>query len=419
MLELQAGPEGTAKQFYQRYHTFIVTAVLSVTGIATGTTAVLALMQAFIFSTALLIVTGAVVALVVVYGLLRHWGSSALTVLAPLPGLVWAAPISSGSDFASVPFLAYGLAIATATLYSDYKLNALLQPEPALSNGEPPSRRAGPFLPALTASALMAGLALMWFYNAVFHDAALQAVADSCLSLLSVFLLLPIGLSHLRFHETFVVRANRAHEQRDRWLEKLTFAAVPRWGLSLTGITLILIVLGWYGARGLLQDQMLLRAVSVLPVMVAGRFIAGGWREGVAFAAAVGTTSLLTLWASVVMPSIPNSDVIILQSATFAALLAMWGAWRVSHYRLRRDTARAARERVLADCGAPLIAAVVAIGAVLPLLVLQASALVAVAGLASAGVAGVLLFLAMQSGIEAIFPRSATVEHLYGHRRRH
>jgi hypothetical protein len=214
------------------------------------------------------------------------------------------------------------------------------------------------------------------------------------------------------------VRANRAHEQRERWLETLTFAAVPRWGLSLTGITLILIVLGWYGARDVLQGEMLPQGASVLLAMIAGRVIAGGWREGVAFAAAVGTTSLLTLWASVVVPGVPNGGVVILQCATFAGLLALWGAWRVSHYRQRRGTARAARERVLADCGGPLIALIAAIGAVLPLLVLQASAVVAVAGLASAGLAGVLLFLAIQSGIEAVFPRWATVEQLYGDRRR-
>ena len=410
MLELQAGPEGTAKQFYRRHHTAVVSAVLSVTGIASGIAVALVLMQALLFTNALMFGASAILALVAVYGLLRHWGFAALTVLAPLPGLLWAAPIASGSDFGALPFLAYGLAIAAATLSCEHKLTELLQPDSVL-----PARfsrwGAGPLLPVLASAVLMGLLALLWFRGGPSADAALQAVADSVLALLSVLVLLPLGISLLHFDEALVARANRAGEQRGRWLEGLAFAAIPRWGLSLTGVTVILIVLGWYGARGVLQDAFVLRAASVLLVALVGGLVGAGWREGLALAGAIAGACLLTLWAHVSVSGLPDGGVSVLQIGGFACVLAFYGVWRVRQYQQRRETAR---ERVLSDCGGALISVIASAAVLVPLLVLKPMSVVMLLGLVVAGFAGVLLTPALVTGLEAFFPRSATVEQLYG-----
>ena len=52
--------------------------------------------------------------------------------------------------------------------------------------------------------------------------------------------------------------------------------------------------------------------------------------------------------------------------------------------------------------------------ALVPLIVVQPAAAVHLIGVFIAGVAGVLLAPALVTGLEAFFPRSATVEQLYG-----
>lgn len=416
-MDLQAGLEGTAKQFYRRHQMVVVVSVVSLAGIATGTAAAYALSQTLIFTNVLLLSASAVAALVVAYALLRHWGFAALSVLAPLPGLIWAAPIASGSDFGSVPFLAYGLGLTFAVFYSEYRLSRFLHPEPEWNGGKTSLWGAGPLLPTLAAGGLVAIIALAWFRGGASQDAAWQVAGDSGLALATVLLLLPLGLSLLHFDEAFVARANRALEQRERWLEGLTFAAIPRWGLSITGITVILIVLGWYGARGVLQGEMLLRSLAIVMVVIVGGFVGGGWREGLALGGAVGAACLLTLWASVIASGGDGGGVVVLQSGGLTAVISLWGLWRARHFREGHETARAARERVLADSGSAVIAVVASAGALLPLLLVHSSAVVALLGVGFAGLAGVLLVPALATGLEALAPRRATVEQLYGSKR--
>jgi Na+/H+ antiporter NhaD/arsenite permease-like protein len=136
----------------------------------------------------------------------------------------------------------------------------------------------------------------------------------------------------------------------------------------------------------------------------------------VALAVAVAAASLLTLWATTIPTGLPDAEVVILQVVGLALVLSLHAVWRARQIRQQRKTARAARERVLADCGGALFAVIASAVAILPWIAIQPMAGAALGGVALAGLSGILLSTAVASGLEAVLPRRATVEELYSHR---
>lgn len=406
MVELQAGLLGRAQQFCRRHHALVVMAVLSAAGIATGTTAVLAFIEAPALSTAALIAVGAAFAFLCAYALIRHRLFALFCALAPIPGLIWAAPLAAGADFGAVPFLAYGFGFAAAVFWAENRLLQLLRASPAMTA-----------LPALLATiGLMAVLAVLWFRGTPAADAALQAVGDAVLTILSVALLLPIAASYLHFDESFIAEANRAREWRLRWCEGLSALAMPRWGISVLGITAVLIVLGWYGAQLPVSEAAGLRLASVILFVLIGGLLGGGWREGLSHMLAAAAVCLLLLWAFTV--SRAQSEAVLLQLIGLASLLALNGFWRVWRYRRCGEGGGQARGRVLEDSGGALAAIGGSAGAVAVLVIAQPKIVVLLYGVFCAAVCGLLLAPGIMTGLEMLAPRRSNVEELYGRKRR-
>ncbi|GAA0537368.1 hypothetical protein GCM10008941_16300 [Rhizomicrobium palustre] len=376
-----------------------VTAVLSVAGIATGIATGLALSQALVFQNALYLALGACLAILPCYALTRRWLIAAMTALAPLPGLIWAAPVSSGSDFGLLPFLAYGLGFAAALFYSDDRLTLLLQAGP---EGRP--LRAGWMSAAL---ATVSGTLLL----SGKPDMAIQIAADSILVMLSVTLLLPMALSFLHFDEDFIAEANRAREERGRVFEGLAFAATPRWGLSLSGICLVLMTLSWYGAHISGSSVMALGAAAVLIAL--GWWTGGGWREGLALGLAFVAAALLALWILAIAPRAAEGGAVALQAAILTSFLALCGLAKVRIFRQRGELPAGARGRMLEETG-PVFAAVCGVLLMLTLPVLLIPGAVAFYFvIAAAGLSGGLLAPAVVTALEALFPRKRRLEELY------
>lgn len=406
MMELQAGLLDRAQQFYRRHHTLVVMAVLSLAGIITGTTAVLALYETPAIGTAALICIGAAFAFFCALALVRHRLFALFCVLTPLSGLVWAAPIAAGTDFDAVPFLAYGFGFAAAMFWAENRLLSLLRAGPATTA-----------LPAILATFVeLVVLAVLWFRGTAAADAALQAVTDTALTVLSATLLLPVAVSYLHFDENFIAEANRAREQRLRWLEWASALAVPRWGLSALGISGILIVLGWYGAQLSLLDAVGTVAVSLALCALVGGLVGAGWREGLAHLLAAGAAFLLFLWAFTVSKGGTQHAVATLQLVGLGSLLALNGFWRVWRHRLRGEVPHQARGRVLEDCGGALAALGGCVCSVLALA--QTSAVALLFGVFCAGACGLFLAPALATGLEVLLPRRGNVEELYGRKRR-
>jgi hypothetical protein len=153
--------------------------------------------------------------------ILRHAPLAALAALAPLPG-VWFAR-SWNADILS----AYGFGLSVAALAAA-----------GLSRARRDDRSIGQ---ADMVMAVYGGVLVMllrdWRLGLAFGAAALSA---SLVPLLGRFFL---------FDEAFIARANRLHERSMPWREAWAAIVQPRWALALSGVALVLAVLGIFDAH--------------------------------------------------------------------------------------------------------------------------------------------------------------------------
>lgn len=393
-----AAPSGAAG-FLARHHTAALSAVAAFAGLATAAATASVWYQSIIWVDAAELVLGAVLAALFSYWHLRHWRLAVAVAATPLPGLLWAAPLSAGSAFGLVPVIAYGFGFAVATLYAQRLLDRLLRQ----TSGEAPWRSAGVML------ALAVALAVMWFWHSDNADAATQSVVDLIAATASVLLLLPLSVPLFRFDEAFVAEANRARESRGRIFEWFGGAAIPRWGLSLTGIALVFLALGWFGGKAALQPGWWRYGVSF--VLVCSAF-AGGWREGLALGVVLALAALTALWWQSYGAPVPFIAVVVLEAAIFAGLLAGSAARHMGLWRSGGEQPEIVRRRALEESGGGVFAVLGATAAMVPSL-LHAGATVIMLSIFAAGLCGALLFPAIMTGIETLLPHRRSVEDVF------
>jgi hypothetical protein len=391
-----AAPSGAAG-FLARHHTAALSAVAAFAGLATAAATASVWYQSIVWVDAAELVLGAMLAALISYWHLRHWRLAAVVAAAPLPGLLWAAPLSAGTAFGLVPVIAYGFGFAVATLYAQRLLDRLLRQVA----GEPPWRSAGVML------VLTLALAAVWFWRSDNADAATQAAFDVIAATASVLLLLPLALPLLQFDEAFVVAANRARESHGRLFEWFGGAAIPRWGLSLTGIALVFLALGWFGAP--LQHGWWRYGVSFVLVCSGLGVFAGGWREGLGLGLVLALAALTALWWQSYARA-PFGAVVALELAMFAGLLAVSGARQMRLW--RSDPPEIVRRRALEDSGGGVFAVLGAAAAMVPSL-LHAGAPAIMLSIFAAGLCGALLFPAIMTGIETLIPHRRSVEDVF------
>lgn len=402
-----AAPSGAAGAFVARHRTAVVSAVLSLTGIATGMATALAWFQAVSFVDTGALALGAVLAAGVGFWQTRHAGLAILTALTPLPGLLWAAPLCGGSGFGVVPFIAYGFGFALAALYAQRVLGRLLRG----AGGEPPWRAAA------VALGLMAVFAVLWFAKTTQADGALQAVADTLAASVSVLLLLPLAVTYLDFDETYVAQANRVREKRSLLFEKAGNAAIPRWGFSLTGIALVFLALGWFGSEPLLREGWWRYGVTLILAPAVLGTVCGGWREGLALTLVAAVSCVVALWWARYDMRLPFAAAGALQAAMLAVFIGLTGARSMRRWRNAGDVPEMVRRRVLEDASGAVFAAL-GTGAVLLPALWHAGAVPLVLAVPAAGLCGALLFPAVVTAAETLIPRRRSVEEVFGKKQR-
>ena len=407
------GAAGAARQFYSRHHLILLSVALCALGIATGTATVLALHNGASFLDAGLVSACAVLAGACALIQTRHLTLAVLVAVAPLPGLAVAAPMSAGAAFGAVPLLAYVFGYAVAVV----KANGVLVRALDGTSVDTPARPAG------LAVGLMTVFSLLWFWHGQTNDAAFQAVVDIGFAVSSALLVMPLCTPFLRFDEAFVAGANRAHERRQLIFEKVATVAVPRWGASIAGITLILIALAWFGAEPALshlhvESAQGLTAASAGLMFLSATVACGGWREGLSATIVAALVCLMALWGFAVADK-PEPVPLVedLELVSLALFLVFCGARRARVYRLLGDDPAIARLRAVEELGGPQSFAVLGgIVALLPNAFVHPATAACEVALFFAGVGGVALAPAIVTACETLFPRRRSVEELYGGR---
>lgn len=392
------------ERFIGRRRTLCVSILLSFVGIATGGACAAAILQHTSSRTVLVVGAGVVVGAVALAARIRHSGLALLTALAPLPGLIWAAPMNGGSSFGWVPVLAYAVAFAIAAVCARIVVLRVL--------GGEAERHPG--WCAAAALGLFAVLAQLWTWRTAAQPAAWQAMADVVLASASALLLVPVGASFLIFDEQFIANANRAQERQQRVLETVSLIATPRWGLSVAGIALVFVALGWFAAfpAGVQDSGVAIRsAVSVLLAAMTVGALCRDWRDAVGAAVACVVVALISLWGPAHHD--PYQPIYVLETVTLALFLILLPARRALSYRRRHEPS--ARARALEDCAPALVQAGVGAALVmLPGAAINVSGGAYAAGCLFAAAGAVCFTPAVAAAIEALFPRRQSVEDIYG-----
>ena len=392
------------ERFIRRRRTLCVSILLSFVGIATGAASAAAILQHASPRAAAVIGAGVVVGVAAMALRMRHLGLALLTALAPLPGLMWAAPISGGVGFGWTPLLAYAVAFGIAvTCARVIVLRAL---------GHADERYPG--WSAAVASGIFVVLIVVWTWRPAIEPAAWQAAADVVLATASVLLLMPVGAWFLSFDERFVADANRAEERNGRVLESISLIATPRWGLSVTGIALVFVALGWFDAAAdavLSAGAAIRAAVSLSLVAVAVGALCRSWRDGFGAVIACAVVVLICLWGPAHHE--PYQPIYVLEITTLAVFLILVGARRARSYRRRH--APSARARAIEDCGqAQVLAGIGAALVVVPGVALGHLGGAYPFGFLFAALGGLCFAPAVAASIEALLPYRRSVEDLYG-----
>jgi hypothetical protein len=326
--------------------------------------------------------------------LVRHTGLALLTVLAPLPGMGLA-----------------DLGVHTPPVFSSYVPGFIVAA--FLTSVIAPLAASTPARQAVRETLRALWPALVAIFVLFIPVAFMGALYCSIGVISAVAVTAPVAML-LSYDENFVVRINRAGENRLQEMERLAFLTIPRWGMSIGGIALVFCVLGFFGA------QASPAAISVHPVLFCATafvFLAGAFaitrniRRALAAFLTMAPVVLLTLSLSARL-AFPSIGLLVSLAAAAIPVLFMASAARI--FERGGDSAETSTGRGIERFGATVAITTVAsaAGAILAGFRFQ-DMVVEGSALLLGGAAALILQPALTTMLYTLFPRRISLEEAF------
>ncbi len=345
----------------------------------------------------------------------RHVGMAVVTVLAPCMGMV-AAGLAARGLAMPVLLAIYGAGCIAAALTGGEIVRRVLTEGIADAAKLALARL---FLPTLLAALAGAAVLAAWLFR-VSPALAVRAAVLLIVSIASGVVVTAFAASVLPFGEGFFTLANRVREWRETALRGATRIVEPRWALSMSGIALVLAVLGWFGAAPFLGHAALfakpaLWGASGLSVFLLSFAAGRDWREALAALLALAALALpvLWMWGAAIRHLPPMIEILTVLTAAYLPMLVLIDGRR--RFFAAGDESAVARLRALEDLGASAyFATATAVAAMLPWIVPSRSAAMLAAAFLLAGGAAILVQPALATTLEWFAPRRRSLKQLYG-----
>lgn len=358
---------------------------------------------------------GAALAVAAVISLVhfRHVGLALTVVAAPIPGLLIAsaAGLPQFMVFAALP------GFACAAFFAD-EIAANIAAGIDRSIAAQDALR-GLGLAAVLALAAMALPVSAYLFVSKSSDAMTALLATAGAGLCAI-LMVPLAASLLTYSEHFITRANRMREWRERMLEHLAGVAQPRWGMSIAGVAIVFMALGYFGAQTLRvapsldETPIIIACVAALAIFAAAFALTRDWRSALSVLPVLALTALVALWAMARVHADLDSQSLlwVAQTLAIAAVALLFMAAEPGRF-LGEDRSHAQHLALLRK-GASVIFIFLASALILAvqfenmaMIVVQAIALLF-------GCLGALLFQpAIAVALETLIPRKSALEARY------
>ena len=224
-----------------------------------------------------------------------HLALSLAAVFGPLGGMVWLIALGERlhlSPPSQPEVFSFGLAVSFLAL--DTFLDRVMgdtsrtSPAAAIVRGS-----AAPVLSALAVAAVISAATFQFSHAGI--AAAWDLLQLSLVSVSSIGVVAALGtLAHL--DESFIASSNRMREARTVWTWPLSRLATRRWALSISGVALVVLVLGGFGAAPLEFRITIALSLLVLCMFLSAWLFTRNWRISIGTGAGFLIASLLGLW---------------------------------------------------------------------------------------------------------------------------
>jgi hypothetical protein len=177
---------------------------------------------------------------------------------------------------------------------------------------------------------------------------SLLLAGGNLLAVLSAWLVVPLAGSFLSGSEDFIARANRLREDAMRRFERLASAGRSPWAMSITGILIVLLVLGVFGSAKLAvgkNSALRFDAAGAAIVILIAAFLAGrDWRRALAVCFATAGTLVYSVWGYARTGMAFDASLMLLTAGLGAICFVPIAAVAVSAALSGRDDAASASE---------------------------------------------------------------------------